>query len=115
MLDIQPLHYSFDDPVDVGQFFQVIFDVTYGHQAGSTFAIECSRFCFESPFQAHPCHLVAVFAGIRRYNIKQQAGDTDVGEMSSNGSSHHAGAQYRSPTNLVWHSYDILSIIVATP
>src|SRR5205085_11074589 len=108
MLDIQPLYYSFDDPVDVGQFLQVIFDVAYGHQAGSAFAIECSRFCFESPLQAHSRHLVAVFAAMRRYNIKPQAGDTNVGKMCGNGSSHHAGAQYRGPTNPLGPSYAIL-------
>src|ERR1051326_959768 len=112
MLDVQPLHYSFDNPVDVGQFFQVVFDVTYGHQPGSALAVECSRSCFESPLQAHPRHLVAIFASIWRYNIEQQTGDANVSEMSSNGRSHHAGAQYRCLANLIRHDYEILSIIV---
>src|SRR2546425_12322585 len=115
MLDIQPLYHSFDDPVDIGQFFQVILDVAYAHQAGTSFAIECSRSCSESSLQARPRHLVAVFTGIRWHNIEHQAGDTDIGEMSSNGCSHHASAQYRCLTNLIRHGYDILSIIVATP
>src|SRR5438552_6942480 len=115
MFDVQALHYRLDDPIDINEFLEVILNIAYRYQAGSAFAIEGGWTGVESLLQAGARHFIAVFAGVRRYDVKQQSEDADVGEMGGNCCSHHARAQDRRFTNLVCHDQANLSIIVARP
>src|SRR5205807_5597862 len=66
-------------------------------------------------FQAGARQFIAVFDGVRRYDVEQQSGDVEVGDMGSDSCPHHARAQDRGFTNLVCHDQANLSIIVAKP
>src|SRR2546421_5209442 len=115
MLDIQPLYYGLDNPIDVGEFLKVIFNIAHGYQTGRALTIKGSWPRFEGFFQTGTSHFIAIFSSVGGYDIEQQARDTDVSEMGSYCRSHHTCTQDCRFTNLVCHSYASLSIIVARP
>src|SRR5947209_19352989 len=78
VLYVKSLYHGLDNPVNVGKFFQVVFDVANGDEFCRLLAIECGGTGLERALQSHTSDFIAVFCGIRRYDIEQQARDTHI-------------------------------------
>src|SRR5712691_2573589 len=94
MLDIEPLNYSFDHPIDAVQLLQIILDVTHSNKFATTLAVKCRWPGFEGFFKAGAGDLAAVFCLAGWHDVEQQAGDADIGQMSGNGGSHHSCTEH---------------------
>ena len=92
VFDVQSLDDRLDNPIDVGQVLQVVLVITHRHKTGSTFTVKSRGTGFEYLFQPHASYLIAISSSIRRYDIEQEAGDSDVSEMRGNCRSHHSCA-----------------------
>src|SRR5260370_14533441 len=101
--------------MDLAKLSQFILDVAGRDQPGSFLAIECGGSRINDLLQAYTPPFIAVCAPVRRHDIKQQAGNANVGEMGGNFCPPHARAEHTSLTDPVPHSYAILSIVVSTP
>src|SRR5450755_495970 len=113
--DVHALHYGFDDPIDIGEVFQVVFDVAEGNESGGAFAVEGGGAGLERLLKSCARYCIAILHLAGRYNIEQQAGNADVSEVRGDRGPHDARAKHCYFANLVRHGYDILSISVATP
>ncbi len=97
-LDVEVFHHGFDDPVDVGQLFEVVIEVADGDEAGERRFHEGGGLGFLRGIEASGGDLISfrtahgsVRAG--RNNIKQIAGNTGVGKMRGDAGAHRAGAE----------------------
>ena len=106
---------TFDDclnnPVNIREFRQIIFDIPDADKLRTTFAIECGGLCLEHFFQTSACNDITILHFACGNDIEQQAGYTDVCQMGCDCCPHDSGSEYSSFANLVGHDNAILSNI----
>ena len=97
--DVQPLDDHLDDPIAIGDLFEVIIEVTgrdpfrvfFFVQRGR-FALDCGGQCVDGLTIALYRVLLFFVAEVEGYDVQQKNVETDVGEVASDAGAHYAGA-----------------------
>ena len=93
-LDVEILDDGFDDPVDVGEFLEVVFEVADGDQAGERRVEESGGLGFLRSFESGSGDFVARgTVGVGRNDVEQIAGNAGIGEMRGDAGAHGSGAE----------------------
>ena len=93
-LDFEILDHGLDDPVDVGELFDVVFEIANGDQSGERRLHECGRLGFFRGVESGGGDLVSRRAvGVGRNDVEQITGDAGIGEMRGDAGAHGSGAQ----------------------
>ena len=93
-LDVEVLDDGFDDPVDVGQFLQVVVEIADGDEARERWFEERGGLRFLGGVESGGGDFVARRAvGVGRDDIEQVAGNSGIGEMRGDAGAHGSGAE----------------------
>jgi hypothetical protein len=117
LLDIGSFQHRLDDPVTIGQFNEVVFQVARLDQSRGAIMHEGRRFGFAQVGNRAFGQRIPVVGAVRD-DIQQHHGNTSVGDLGGNARPHRAGAD---DTNLadrgrtLWVSHHTRSRIVAIP
>ena len=93
-LDVEVLDHGFDDPVDVGELLDVVFEIAHRHQPGERRFHEGGRLGFFGGVEPGGGDLVSRRpVGVRRNNVEQITGNAGIGKMRGDAGAHGSGAK----------------------
>ena len=93
-LQVEVFDDGLDDPVDVGEFLQVVFEIADGDESGERRFHEGGGLGFLGGVESGGGDFVAGGAiGVGRDDIEQVAGNAGVGEMRGDAGAHGSGAE----------------------
>jgi len=93
-LDVEVLDNSFDDPVDVGEFLEIVFKIADGDELCQRGLEEGGRLGFSGRVEAGGRNLVAGGAiGVGWNDIEEIAGNAGIGEVRGDAGAHGSGAE----------------------
>ena len=93
-LDVEILDDGFDDPVDVGEFLEVVFEVADRDEAGERRVHEGGGFGFSGSFESGSGDFISCgTVGVGGNDIEQIAGNAGIGEMRGDAGAHGSGAE----------------------